>query len=370
MNEDKKQEFFIKIQKANPSLSFDNAVYVNRKHLMTATCQIHGNFQMQAGSFLNTVTCPECDLEKRKQEFIQKAKDVHGDKYDYSKVIYKTNKIPVEIICPIHGSFMQAPGDHKKGYGCSKCSKKYKPTSEEWIERAKQVHPQYDYSRVVYKDNKTPVEIICKEHGSFFPCPNNFLKSPIGCPKCNDIRKHNDYTKTTEQFIKDAIKVHGTKYDYSLVKYHDKTEKVCIICPEHGEFWQSPSVHLRGCGCQKCVNKNQTILWERLCKEFKDEEILYEIGSNIVPWLDSLRFDMYFPKYNIAVEYDGEQHFMPIEIYGGEENLINTQKRDYIKNKICEENNCLLIRVKYNYKDSDFIEVCNKIRIRIQKSQM
>ena len=99
MNEDKKQEFFIKIQKANPSLSFDNAVYIDRKHLMTATCQIHGNFQMQAGSFLNTVTCPECDLEKRKQEFIQKAKEVHGDKYDYSKVIYKTNKIPVEIIC-------------------------------------------------------------------------------------------------------------------------------------------------------------------------------------------------------------------------------------------------------------------------------
>jgi len=80
---------------------------------------------------------------ENKLHFIDKANNTHKNKYDYSKVIYINAKLPIEIICPEHGSFFQVPKEHSKGYGCSKCSNKNKPSTEEWIEKAKKVHGVY-----------------------------------------------------------------------------------------------------------------------------------------------------------------------------------------------------------------------------------
>lgn len=103
-----------------------------------------------------------------------------------------------------------------------------------------------------------------------------------------------------------------------------------------------------GCGCPKCVNKNQNRLFEFLRSKFPEEEILYEVNKTVVPWINTLRFDIYFPKYNIAVEYDGQQHFMPIEKFGGELKFEETKRLDKYKNELCKENNCTLIRIPYN----------------------
>ena len=113
---------------------------------------------------------------------------------------YKTNKIPMTIVCPKHGAFKQAPGDHLKGWGCSKCSGKYKPTTEEWILKAAPVYNnRYDYSKVIYIDNKNILTDYLDEIKSktTYPLPNNHLKGVSGCPKCNGILKHNKYSKTT-----------------------------------------------------------------------------------------------------------------------------------------------------------------------------
>ena len=110
-----------------------------------------------------------------------------------------------------------------------------------FIEKAKAVHgDKYDYSKVEYVKAKEKVCIICQEHGEFWQTPNNHLRGE-GCPFCYGSKK-----LTTEEFISKAKQIHGNKYDYSNVNYVNKYTKVCIICPEHGEFWQKPSNHLKG----------------------------------------------------------------------------------------------------------------------------
>lgn len=129
-----------------------------------------------------------------------------------------------------------------------------KKTLEQCINDFKKVHGNtYDYSQVHYVDWKTPVSIICKMHGTFPQKPNIHLNGS-GCPYCGKERRIQKRTQTTEQFIEKAIKVHNNSFDYSKTDLLNKNEKgeVCIICKKHGEFWQLPTNHLRGHGCNEC----------------------------------------------------------------------------------------------------------------------
>ena len=192
------------------------------------------------------------------EEFILKSKKLHGDKYDYSKVEYKGCNKPVCIICPEHGEFWQRPNTHLNNHGCPLCgvinSTKLQ-SKEKWAEKAQKVHgDKYDYSKVKYEGWDKKVCIICPKHGEFWQKPSEHIRKnkPSGCPQCGKIYAQTYNLKTTEQFIKDSISVHGNKYDYSKVEYINAKTKVCIICPEHGEFWQEPHAHLKGQGCPKC----------------------------------------------------------------------------------------------------------------------
>ena len=185
------------------------------------------------------------------QEFIEKAKKIHGDKYDYSKVEYKGAHTKVCIICPEHGEFCIRVSHFLAGHRCPKCAGNAKLTTDEFIKKAREIHgDKYDYSKVEYKNYDTKVCIICPKHGEFWQIPRYHLNGK-GCPKCaGNIRL------TTEEFIRRAKEVHGDKYDYSKVEYVNSQTKVCIICPEHGEFWTFPNNHLK-CECPKCVRNKQ-----------------------------------------------------------------------------------------------------------------
>ena len=129
--------------------------------------------------------------------FIKRAIVIHNNKYDYLKVEYKASTEKVRIICPEHGEFLETPDSHLQGQGCSKCSKVYRYNSNEWIENAKTVHGnRYDYSKVVYVNNSTKICIICKEHGEFWQTPANHIKGK-NCPKCTGhfLDKNFFYTK-------------------------------------------------------------------------------------------------------------------------------------------------------------------------------
>ena len=196
-----------------------------------------------------------------KEKFIEKATQVHGGKYDYSKVDYKKCSEPVIIICPEHGEIKQKPQHHLIGCGCPECGKisshkSNKQTTEKWIKKAKAIHGnKYDYSKVEYKGWNQKVCIICPIHGEFWQDPTCHIAKhqKRGCPECGKT-----LPKTNEQFIKDAINIHGNKYDYSKVNYINSKTKVCIICPEHGEFYQSPLGHINGNGCPNCFKGKTT----------------------------------------------------------------------------------------------------------------
>ena len=275
------------------------------------------------------------------EEFIKKAKIIHGDKYDYSKVEYVNSMVKVCIICPIHGEFFVKPNDHiHKKCGCVKCSGRYLSSKEAFVEKARLIYgDKYDYSKVNYINNKTKVCIICPIHGEFWQRPNDHL-SGYSCNRCA-----NNYKLSTEEFIEKAKLVHGDKFDYSKVEYNGAKEKVCIICPIHGEFWQIPNNHLNSSGCPICNSNIKSGIEEKV------NDILVNNGFKVerqktFDWLKykrQLYLDFYLPEYNIGIEVQGDQHFKPIKYFGGEEDLRVRMYRDIVKVKLCNKNNLKLI---------------------------
>ena len=192
--------------------------------------------------------------------FVEKAKSVHNDKYDYSKVEYINSKTKVCIICNEHGEFWQRMDSHLNGCGCPKCAIDNSTlTLDDFIKKAIEIHgDKYDYSKVEYKNTETKVCIICPEHGEFWQKPNNHLHGQ-GCPKCGREKSQKNRSFIRQDFINICNNVHHNFYDYSKVDYVNNMSKVCIICPEHGEFWQRASSHLHGQGCPLCAKRDASI---------------------------------------------------------------------------------------------------------------
>lgn len=355
---------------------------------------------------------------KNNDYFIKKAKKIHGDKYDYSKVEYKNTKTKVCIICSEHGEFWQTPEHHYAKHGCPVCANRYNAlTTEEFIKKAKAIHgDRYDYSKTNYIDYKTKVCIICPIHGEFYILPLQHIgKKARGCPICGKIQKAISNTCTTEEFIKKAKKIHGDKYDYSRVNYIHSTNEVCIICPIHGEFYMSPNSHLQNHGCPICSCNQKLTLTEfverakkvhgnkydysnsiyyrsdklikiicpihgefeqkainhlkgcgcPICKESKLEKEIDEflIKNNIsferqkkFDWLNNENnlqsLDFYLPDYNVAIECQGIQHFKPSNYFGGEKRFKKQKELDINKFEKCKEHNIKILYFshhKYEY---------------------
>ena len=353
MPKKKTKEEFIKeaTEKHNGKYDYSKVEYVNSKTKVCIICPEHDEFWQTPSNHTRGQGCPYCghnatgkSKRSSKEDFIKKAHKIHKGKYDYSKVNYMNNSTKVCIICPEHDEFWQKPNDHLGGHGCTKCSGKYAPTTEEWIASARKVHDnKYDYSKVKYINANTKVCIICPKHGEFWQTPSSHLKG-CGCPKCSADNLRERYTSTKEEFIEKAHEVHKEKYDYSKVKYVNCETKVCIICPDHGEFWQSPHNHLSGYGCPKC---NLSHLERSLMNYLDDVGITYDSQKRF-DWLGLQSLDFYLPDYKVGIECQGEQHFFPVDFAGkGVEwackEFDKLIKRDKRKKALCEEHGVKLL---------------------------
>jgi hypothetical protein len=235
---------------------YSKVEYVNTHTPVTITCESHGDFPQSPAMHQSGQGCNACGIEsaKRKmsmtqEQFIERSKEVHGDTYGYSKVEYVNSHIPVTITCRTHGDFTQRPFKHLLSQGCPTCAGNLRRNTEEFIERAREVHGDtYDYSKVEYVNSHTPVTITCRTHGDFTSTPGNHL-SGTGCGTCGGSERLN-----TEAFIERAKEVHGDTYDYSKVEYVNNNKKVLIICSEHGVFLQGPASHWAGSGCPSCAS--------------------------------------------------------------------------------------------------------------------
>ena len=272
--------------------------------------------------------------------FIKKAKAKYGNRYGYDKVEFIKSILPVTIFCNKCKKYFNIRPDHfLSGHGCQYCSRNHKYTTDEWVEKAKTIFPEYDYSKVNYVNEKTDVRIICQKHGEFLKNPKSLLKGH-GCNRCSKTHRY-----TTEEWVERAKKIHGNKYDYSKVKYINEKKEVCIICPEHGEFWQRPNNHIfNKQGCPICnfshMESEVNLALKKLNIDFKSQHRFEDFKK--------FPYDFYIPDRNIIIECQGEQHFKPTGFGKKDKEQINKafkkiQENDLLKNQYCQKNGLKII---------------------------
>lgn len=186
------------------------------------------------------------------EEFIAKAKSVHGDKYVYDKSVYIRSKIKIIITCNYHGDFEQTPDAHLNGAGCQSCSGGKRKTTREFVTDAIAKHgDSYDYSKVEYINSHTKITITCATHGDFEQLPYKHLEG-LGCRLCGYKRISEKKTHSIDSFISRAVARHGLRYDYSAANFNGMDADVNIKCNIHGLFTQRAISHVNGKGCPSC----------------------------------------------------------------------------------------------------------------------
>ena len=190
--------------------SYDSTEFKGSKTNVVINCKKHGNFSVRPYRFLSGNKCPECRKDDRRQDkqksFIAAAIEVHGDKYDYSDVVFVKNNTKVAIGCPEHGTFYQTPKDHKKGRGCRKCANltigdSKRASFDAVVQKANATHDNtYTYVPVEYHNQNTKLKVICQEHGEFEQSAANHVRG-WGCPKCGRLGLQSKQEKEVCDFV-------------------------------------------------------------------------------------------------------------------------------------------------------------------------
>ena len=317
-----KDKFFKTVkEKFKDNLDFSNSVYVNYKTPVKFICKIHGEQEALPSSIMKSACgCPKCSAEKASrewnlttEEFIRRALEIPGnaEKYDYSKIVYVNSKTKVEIFCKTcQEYFWQSPYGHLNGRGHDKCSKYYPKDSQEVLNKLNDLcGNKIDFSTSEYKSMGTPLEVKCKEKG------HSFKRSP-------DVffNGHTDCPYCTgkridnEEYKESLENYFEGLYDFSEVEYIDRLTPIKVICYEHGDFYKTPAY------IKSVIRKGGKILCpyctesdgERITTEFlKNNNILYKIQYKFDGCrnINPLPFDFYLPDYNVCIEYQGEQHY-------------------------------------------------------------
>ncbi|CAM0104256.1 endonuclease [Vibrio phage 234P10] len=225
--------------------------YTSRKNAINIECSIHGEFRQIAAYHLAGSGCPKCanNIKQGLDNFIGKARKIHGKEYDYSGSVYVNNKTKLTISCSKHGDFQQAPSHHLAGVGCPTCKGGVLLNNDKFIMKAREVHGyRYSYDQIQYLSAKKKVKIECGTHGFFYQIAQEHYNG-AGCPKCDF-----SYKPNTSEFIKKARCTHGDRYDYSLTEYTTCVDEIKIICKTHGVFNQRAADHIKGRGCRRCTH--------------------------------------------------------------------------------------------------------------------
>lgn len=289
----------------------------------------------------------------KKEEWIKNAHIKFNKKFTYiiNDLLWKGVTSIIGVLCPEHGiKYIKAFEHFKSVNGCKKCTDDLlRKSIEQFIQEANELHDNfYDYSKVVYKNKDTKIEIGCPIHGSFWQIPADHLR-PYGCKKCANEASKIGY----DEFVRRSNIKHNNKYDYSKVVYNRCDERVCIGCPKHGDFWQFVTGHMHsGYGCIVCAReemyKSKPV--QKIKDYLSENNYIFSTEQSFPECKNenTLPFDFYLPDYNLCIEYDGEQHYKAIPFFGGEEKFIKQQINDRIKNQYCKDNNINLLRIRFD----------------------
>lgn len=285
------------------------------------------------------------------EEYKKNIEKIHPE-YDYSKVEYVNAKTKILIKCKIHNIwFYQNPDNLKRKIGCPLCKKeKIAFSNSTKVEEAKKMLNKYndnfDIDFSSYKNASSKFDIKCKKCGKTFKKTLVKLKeNELKCPYCEG------RNRTTDEFIAEAKKIYGDKYDYSKTVYKTVNDDVVIICPKHGEFIQNAHLHLRGRGCPKCKCSHGENIISSFLKEkglIEEKDYFREFIFDDLKDKAHLRFDFYIPSKRVTIEFQGAQHFKPMRYRNSNEKFATTVKHDNMKREYCEKNNIHEIEIKYD----------------------
>lgn len=329
-------------------------------------------WKVRPNDFLNNGSrCPECrkierasKQRKTHEEFINELEDIHPNKYEVLGK-YKRYHDKIKVKCKDCGYISERSASNLLRNGCPNCSGIRPITQEEFESDIKELWDGVYKVVGEYINSDTPVETLCKNcNKTWFARPYN-LKTGYGCPNCAG-----NAQKTTEDFKNDIYSIVGNEYDV-LGEYINNKVDILIRHNECGYEWMiRPSSFLSdGVRCPLCTNSRgenaiTNLLDNKNIKYIR--EYRFDDCRNERP----LPFDFYLPDYNLLIEYDGEQHFMP-KTYGGISdeqarwNLKEQQKRDNIKTQYCKDKGIELLRIPYwEFSNIEKI-VCEKLNMLI-----
>jgi very-short-patch-repair endonuclease len=291
--------------------------------------------------------------------WIGKAKEVHGDTYDYSKTVYNGVGKHLTITCPIHDKdFIQREQVHLKKCGCPTCKvekvtkfNKRKYNIDMFTSFVKLYKDRYELVSPYTVKNRLTIADL-ENGGELHHMVVNSFRN--GCsPSFKSVIDKDTYQ------LKRYNELHG-QFSYPDFKYKNAYSNIQIICPKHGLFECSSSNHLSGAGCPLCrVSRGERIITNYLTKH--DISFISQKKFETCKNINHLPFDFHITDTNILIEFDGKQHYKPVPHWGGVENLKKIQKNDQIKTKWAEQNEYRLIRIKYTKLkkiDSILDEVC------------
>ncbi len=230
-----------------------------------AICPVHGEFMISANALMNRIGCKSCSRsesgQKRamtQEEFILRSAEVHGGKYDYSKVVYINSQKHVIIVCPAHGEFPQKANQHLRGQGCRKCfnesaGDRNRLSQEEFLVRLASLDTGYGLEQVSYTSMDKPITLVCRNHGPFTARAGNVLYRKSGCPKCAGELTGLRSRKPLDYYVEKSRIIHGGRFEYLGVEYQGAAAYLRILCKDHGEFLQLAQDHIKGIGCSKCA---------------------------------------------------------------------------------------------------------------------
>lgn len=276
-------------------------------------------------------------------EYIEKLHKINPNIHPLEEYSYAINKIWHQ--CDICGNKWQVcPRDTLSGRGCPVCGNKHKGqfkslSHQDYIEKVLKIHNTVEVIDV-YKGNKMPIKHKCLKCGYVWNTTPRSILQGSKCPKCSG-----NHSYTQEEYVQKVKEINPNIEVLDIYKgSHIKIKHKCLI---DGFVWSiTPTDVLSGKGCPHC-------------KKSKGEEIISNyLSANNVSYLTQYRFDdcknilylpfdFYLPNYNMCIEYDGEQHYKPIEYFGGEEKFIIQKQNDNIKTQYCQENNIKLLRIPY-----------------------
>jgi len=352
-----KETFLLKAHEAHGNrYDYTLVEFIDARTAVTIQCKEHGPFKQKPTKHIKGQGCPKCayitpinKILSKAKKFIDKANKVHNGKYLYIPESYSVKDGSIKIICPIHGEFTQNRFHHISGSGCKQCGivsrvEQDTLTTEEFIERSRKVHGDlYDYSKTKYINSKNKVTIRCRVHGDFEQIPWNHYNG-AKCVKCQNEINGLKQSNTVDDFIKSAIKVHGTRYNYDKVIYFNNKKDVIVTCNIHGDFRVRPDNHLHNsAGCPICSESKG----ERKIRLFLELNGIDYKTEYIMPDQRKYRYDFYLPELNILIEFDGLQHFKPIKFFGGEKAFKIQKKSDVEKNHLAKINKIPLIRIPF-----------------------